>query len=342
MSRRLLNQSKAPQLTRQGVSPSCVYVSPDVLAQLPALSNLLDFFVARFPRTPPDVWRKRFSAGHVLNLQGQALQSDALCTATDAATRQPLYVKQHLYYYRHVEAEARIPFDEVLLYQDEHLLVVDKPHFLPVTPSGRYVQETLLVRLKNKLGLPSLSPLHRLDRDTAGLVLFAVQAHERGAYQGLFHCRVVNKTYEAIAPYKSDIALPVVRRTHLAESAIYMQMAEYEELPPNSQTEIVLLERLSQQGNIANVSNAANAEQGLARYQLKPSTGKRHQLRVHMNALGIPILNDGIYPTLTPEQHVFTGADYAKPLQLLAKAIQFTDPISGEIRAFESQRTLCG
>jgi tRNA pseudouridine32 synthase / 23S rRNA pseudouridine746 synthase len=336
MSRRLLNQSKAPQLTRQGVSPSCVYVSPDVLAQLPALSNLLDFFVARFPRTPPDVWRKRFSAGHVLNLQGQALQPDALCTATDAATGQPLYLQQHLYYYRHVEAEAHIPFDEVLLYQDEHLLVVDKPHFLPVTPSGRYVQETLLVRLKNKLGLPELSPLHRLDRDTAGLVLFAVQAHERGAYQELFHRRAVNKTYEAIAPYKPDLALPVVRRTHLAESAIYMQMAEYEGLVPNSQTEIVLLERLSQQ------ANAASGAQALARYQLKPSTGKRHQLRVHMNALGIPILNDGIYPTLTPEQHVFTEADYAKPLQLLAKAIQFTDPISGEIRAFESQRTLCG
>jgi tRNA pseudouridine32 synthase/23S rRNA pseudouridine746 synthase len=243
---------------------------------------------------------------------------------------------QHLYYFRHVEAEPLIPFDEVVLYQDEHLVVADKPHFLPVTPSGRYVQETLLVRLKNKLGLPELSPLHRLDRDTAGLVLFGVQAKDRGAYQQMFHDRQVHKTYEAIAPYfadREDLQLPMTYESRLEDSDIYMQMHEVAGTP-NSRTQIAL------QSILPARPNGARAGERLASYELKPVTGKRHQLRVHMNALGIPILNDGIYPTLTPEQLVMTEADYAKPLQLLAKRLVFVDPITKVERVFESQRRL--
>ena len=300
---------------KNGVGASRVFLPPQ---QAYRYTTLLDFFVKQFPNVAPDIWQARFADGLITDQTGSAVSPSAA------------YVpKQHLFYYRHVESEPRIPFEEVVLYQDEHLVVADKPHFLPVTPSGRYVQETLLVRLKNKLGLPNLSPLHRLDRDTAGLVLFGVQAKERGAYQQMFHDRQVNKTYEAIAPYREDLALPMTYESRLEDSDIYMQMHEVAGTP-NSRTQIALQSILP-----ANPSGVR-----LASYELKPVTGKRHQLRVHMNALGIPILNDGIYPTLTPEQLVMTDVDYVKPLQLLAKRLEFVDPITKAQRVFESKRTL--
>ncbi len=305
--------SSAP--TRAGVSASVVYLPPE---KSKTCGTMFEFFTQEFSKINASIWQERFDQGLVVDQAGCAVSPNAA------------YVpKQHLFYYRHVESEPRIPFDEVILYQDEHLVVADKPHFLPVTPSGRYVQETLLVRLKNKLGLPNLSPLHRLDRDTAGLVLFGVQAKERGAYQQMFHDRQVHKTYEAIAPYREDLALPMTYESRLEDSDIYMQMHEVGG-KPNSRTQIALQSILP-----ANPSGVR-----LASYELKPVTGKRHQLRVHMNALGIPILNDGIYPTLTPEQLVMTEADYANPLQLLAKRLEFVDPITKTERVFESQRRL--
>ena len=224
-----------------------------------------------------------------------------------------------VYYYRDVEVEPRIPFDEVILHQDGHLIVVDKPHFLPVTPSGKYLQETVLVRLKRKLGLDDLIPIHRIDRDTAGLVLFSVQPATRDAYQALFRDRAVHKTYEALAPWKPELAFPLTRHSRIEEGEGFMTQREVEGTP-NALTHIQVLE----------------VKGHLARYQLKPVTGKRHQLRVHMLALGIPIQGDGIYPVLTPEGQI----DYDNPLQLLAKSIEWVDPISGEVRRFESRQNL--
>ena len=226
---------------------------------------------------------------------------------------------RRLYYYRNVAHEPHIPFEEVVLWQDGHLLVVDKPHFLPVIPSGHYLRETVLVRLKAKLKLPELSPIHRIDRDTAGLVLFSTRADTRNAYQNLFRERAVAKTYECIAPWNPDLAWPLHRESHIAEGSHFMQQAERDG-PVNAITDIAPLETAGD----------------WARYQLTPLTGQRHQLRVHMAALGLPILHDGIYPTLTPEG----DHDYARPLQLLARAIAFADPITGQRRAFGSQRTL--
>jgi tRNA pseudouridine32 synthase / 23S rRNA pseudouridine746 synthase len=279
---------------------------------------MLDFFIQQFPKIDPTIWQQRFNDGLVVDNSGQAVKPHSAYVGG-----------QHLYYFRHVAAEPRIPFDEVVLFQDEHLVVADKPHFLPVTPSGRYVQETLLVRLKNKLGLPHLSPLHRLDRDTAGLVLFSVNPKERGAYQQMFHDRKLEKTYEAIAPYREDLQLPMTYESRMEDSNIYMQMHEVKG-KPNSRTQI----------RLQRILPANQSGERLASYELKPITGKRHQLRVHMNALGIPILNDGIYPILTPEQLVMTEADYAKPLQLLARDLVFVDPITGAERVFESERRL--
>lgn len=271
-------------------------------------ATVLEFLVQRFPAITPAQWLQRLQDGDVMDDQGLVLDTDSLYTP-----------KRRLYYYRALEVEPHIPFDEVVLWQDAHLLVVDKPHFLPVIPSGKYLQETVLVRLKNRLGLRDLVPIHRIDRDTAGLVLFSINPTTRDAYHALFRDRVVDKTYACVAPWNPALPWPIHRESRIAVSSHFMQQTEVEG-PVNAITDITPLETLGP----------------WARYQLQPLTGQRHQLRVHMAALGLPLLFDGMYPTLTPED----ATDYARPLQLLAQRIAFTDPLSGEARSFTSQRTL--
>ena len=293
-----------PPADRNGVGPSCVV--------LPAgpWRTMADFLVERFARVPASTWMERLHRGDVVDDQGQVMAADT-----------PFEAGRRLYYFRALATEPRIPFEATVLWQDEHLLVVDKPHFLPVVPSGKYLQETVLIRLKNALGLQALSPIHRIDRDTAGLVLFSKQEASRGAYQELFRTRQVEKTYECVAPWNADLPWPITRHSRIRPSSHFMQQAE---MPgePNALTHITPIEVLG----------------GLARYALKPVTGQRHQLRVHMAALGLPIVGDGIYPTLTPEG----SADYQNPLQLLAQSIAFTDPIHGEPHRFKSLRQLTG
>jgi tRNA pseudouridine32 synthase/23S rRNA pseudouridine746 synthase len=222
-----------------------------------------------------------------------------------------------LYYYRHLPVEPRIPFEAQVLFQDAHLVVVDKPHFLPTMPAGRYVQETLLVRLKQSLGLDSLAPLHRLDRETAGVTLFAIQPGERAAYHALFKERAVHKQYEAIAPWRGG--MPPVYRSQIVPGEPFFRYAEAAG-EPNSETHIAVLEK---QGD-------------WARYRLSPVTGRTHQLRVHMAALGVPIRNDRFYPEVVN----IADGDYRAPLQLLARSIAFTDPVTGQARQFESAQSL--
>ena len=287
---------------RDGVGPSSV-----VLPQEP-WATVLDFLLARFPGVARSEWVQRMESGTVSSDLGVTLRVDA-----------PYVAGLRVYYFRALPPEPRIPFDEVVLYQNEHLLVVDKPHFLPVMPSGKYLQETVLVRLKNKLGLQDLVPIHRIDRDTAGLVLFSVQRSSRDAYHALFRQHQVQKTYQAIARWDPNLDWPLRRESRIAQSSHFMQQAEVDG-SPNALTRITPLENLG----------------GLARYQLEPVTGQRHQLRVHMAALGLPLVGDGIYPVLTPEG----SADTTQPLQLLAQSIAFTDPVRGRAMRFESQRQL--
>ncbi len=269
---------------------------------------MLDFFSERFPSIKAEVWQQRMAQGLVIDEYGVAV-------TPGRAYQGHLRV----YYYRAVPSEVRIPFDEVVLYQDPHLLVVDKPHFLPVLPAGHYLQETLLVRLKQKLGLDMLAPIHRIDRDTAGVVLFSVRSETRAPYHALFAGRQVKKSYEAIAPWRDDLRLPLTRQSRIVEASHFMLQHEVDG-PVNAVSHIDVLE----------------VHGALARYALMPVTGKRHQLRVHMAALGVPILNDGLYPTLTPEGPI----DYQRPLQLLARSIEFIDPLSGQLRKFESHHKL--
>ncbi len=287
-----------------GVSPSCV-VPPDG-----PWPTLLDFLAARFVHIPRDEWAARLHRGQVTDAQGAAVLPDARFVP-----------HRRYFYYRQPPVERRIPFDETVLYQDELIVVADKPHFLPVTPSGRYLQETLLVRLKRRLGIETLAPVHRIDRDTAGLVLFSVQPATRGRYQGIFRDRLAEKHYEAVARWRDDLALPHVHSSRLQEGETFMTLRE---VPgePNAHTKIELLRRLPD---------------GLALYGLQPLTGRRHQLRVHMNALGMPILHDQLYPVLEPER---AEPDYRRPLQLLARRLAFTDPVTGASRRFESGHRL--
>lgn len=295
--------------TINGVSPSVMSLPPFPAGQQPA--NLLSYLelLAHIPQGQS--WFLRMQSGLVLDEHGNPMLPSA-----------PYQAGQRIYYYRHMPHEPHVPFAEAIIYQDAHLLVADKPHFLPVSPTGRYVQETLLVRLKRRTGLDDLVPIHRIDRDTAGLVLFSVQRASRDAYAALFRQRAVHKTYEAIAPYRVDLALPRTHHSRLLQGTSFMQMCE---VPgqPNSETRIELVEQMG----------------AFARYRLQPVTGKRHQLRVHMHALGLPLCGDQIYPVMTPEPDV-AALDYSRPLQLLAKELEFIDPINGQAHTFCSQLCL--
>jgi tRNA pseudouridine32 synthase / 23S rRNA pseudouridine746 synthase len=294
--------------TRNGVGPSSVTV-PGTVTAWPCV---IDFLSSRFASIPRATWAARMADGRVIDAHG------AVITETTPA-------KPHMkvFYYRDITAEPRIPFVETVLFQDAYLVVADKPHFLPVIPSGRYVQETLLTRLKRRLGLDTLTPIHRIDMDTAGLVVFSIQPETRDAYHRLFRQREVAKVYEAIAPVMPGVTFPLTRRSRLVESEQFMQMHE-QPGEANAETQIDVL-----------------VTQGpLARYILRPHTGQKHQLRAHMAALGAPILNDRLYPVIQPYAAVGAAAGYSAPLQLLAKSIAFTDPVTGQARRFESARTL--
>ncbi len=291
--------------TREGVGPSCIALPPG------PWPRVIDFLAERFDTIPRDEIEARMQRGDVLDAAGGFILPG-----------HPYQAHLKLYYYRSIEAEIRVPFEEVVLFEDDFIVVADKPHYLAVTPGGRYLQETLLVRLKRRLGLDTLAPMHRIDRETAGLVLFTKQPETRGRYQALFAQREVEKRYQAIAPYRADLALPMTYRSRLVNADHFMRMREADGVA-NAETRIELIE----------------ARGGLGRYRLLPLTGKRHQLRVQMAALGMPILNDQIYPDHLSNAQIEED-DFTRPLQLLAEFIAFRDPLTGQERQFESKRSL--
>ncbi|MBJ7516351.1 MAG: pseudouridine synthase [Stenotrophomonas sp.] len=271
---------------------------------------LLEGLCARFPRISRAQWQDRFARGRVQDAQGRAL-----------VPGQPWQVGLEIRYFREVEDEPVIPFAERIVHHDAHLLVADKPHFLPVVPAGGHVQQTLLARLVAATGNTDLVPLHRLDRLTAGLVLFSIRPDSRDAYQRLFRERRIGKVYEALAAALPERSFPLQRRSRLQRGEPFHCMRE-EQGEPNSETLIDVLDR---QGPVW-------------RYRLQPVTGRKHQLRVHMAALGAPILGDDLYPAYAPQP----PGDYGRPLQLLARSLSFSDPLSGEPRRFSSGLTLSG
>lgn len=289
---------------RDGVTASCVHL-PDSLVY----SSNFDFLCQTFPHISAETWRQRFDDGLILTQQGEPLAWNSAYLAN-----------QKIYYYRHLSHEIEIPFQHHIIYENEHILVVDKPHFLPVTPAGKYVQQTLLTRLKKQFNLIDLSPIHRLDKDTAGLILFSKQKASRGQYQQLFAQHQVYKQYHAIAAYREEIIFPMLLRLCLQRADPFYTMQVIENNEINSETKISLLQKKGQ----------------WAKYLLEPKTGKMHQLRVHMNYLNLALKNDELYPII---QHRKEG-DFQNPLQLLSYSLCFVDPIEHKEMYFISQQSL--
>jgi tRNA pseudouridine32 synthase / 23S rRNA pseudouridine746 synthase len=281
----------------------------------------LDYMMHRWGHIDPQGIEDRFDAGEIVGEAGVAL---------DRST--PLQDHTFIWYYRTLPPETRMPVELNILHQDDHLLVVDKPHFLPTTPGGTYIQESALVRLRNQLGLPDLIPMHRLDRMTAGVLLLSTNPATRGKYQVLFEKRQVQKEYECVAaaapaPGYPAVDFPVVVRNRMTKSRSYL-LAEVIDGEPNTETRIELLRTFdagTASGGGPAAGPAADPAGRRALYRLEPHSGKTHQLRVHMATLGLGIVNDAFYPELLDK----APDDYAKPLQLLARGIRFIDPISG-------------
>ena len=293
---------KAPLPVRNGLNPSRVG-----LPESGPWETTLDYLLQRFYADRVRV-QEKVDAGEVV---------DAVGIPIDPTT--PFEADAFVYLYRDPLPERRVPFEIEILHRDSDLLVIDKPHFLATMPRGFYIVESALVRLRRELGLPDLSPLHRLDRVTAGVLMFSLRPEQRGAYQQLFAHRKVTKYYEAVADHRPGVPMPTTVRSRIVKER---GTPTADEVPgePNSETRIELLD--------------SSGDVGL--YGLHPATGKVHQLRLHMNSLGLPIRNDNFYPRLLDT----VPYAYSTPLQLIARSVEFDDPFSGERRRFDSHRPL--
>jgi tRNA pseudouridine32 synthase / 23S rRNA pseudouridine746 synthase len=270
-------------------------------------STIRDHLVERLPRVPPERIEELLREERIVDVDGPV--------APDA----PYVPGGVVWFHRDLPDEVAVPFEIGIVHRDADLLVVDKPHFLATIPRGQHIVQTALVRLRQELGLPELIPAHRLDRATAGLVLFVINPLLRGKYQTMFRDRLVHKEYEALARFDPDLELPTTVRSRIVKER---GVITAQEVPgeSNAETRVELIEH----------------RDGLGRYRLLPATGRTHQLRVHLSGLGIPILGDDFYPVLTEKPL----DDFTRPLQLLASVLEFTDPITGVRRQFRSRRTL--
>ncbi|MYT69477.1 MULTISPECIES: pseudouridine synthase [unclassified Streptomyces] len=306
MTRRRPRTPPAPLRQRDGIDPVRVRLPVDGAE---SWATLRDHLVGRLS-AGDGVIDAMIAEGRIVRTDGSAV------TAT--AAYEP---GGTVWFHRDLAPETPVPFPVGIVYRDDHIVVADKPHFLATMPRGSHVTETALARLRRDLGIPALGPAHRLDRLTAGLVLFVVQPQERGKYQTLFGDRLVRKEYEAVAPYDPAVPLPAVLRSRIEKERGVLAAREVPGGEPNAETGVRLDGRAGP----------------LALYRLTPHTGRTHQLRVHMNSLGLPILGDPLYPEVTGP---VAPGDFRRPLQLLARSLEFRDPVTGHEHRFVSARTL--
>lgn len=269
--------------------------------------TVLDYLVRELPDDP---WVEMMAEGQVVDEKSRPWHADSRYAAG-----------RFVHFHRTPAPEVSVPFPLEILHDDGDIVVVDKPHFLATIPRGMHVTETATVRLRRLLDCSDVAPAHRLDRATAGVLIFTRSKQLRRPYQELFASRSVLKEYEAVAAFDASLDFPRVVRSRIVKEHGVM-VAREEPGEPNSETRIELIDRTGK----------------WARYRLFPHTGRTHQLRIHMSSLGIPIKGDPYYPTFTRTP----ADDFDNPLQLLARAIEFDDPITGERRRFESRRTLVG
>ena len=270
-------------------------------------TTILEYLVARFPQVSAAVWHKRVTQGLVTLSDGTTLKEHS-----------PYRHGLTVFYRKEVPSEPPLPEDPVIVYRDEEIIVTDKPHGMPVTPSGQHIERSLFIRLQRITELPDLAPMHRLDMDTAGLVLFTIKSSTRGHYHQLFAEARIEREYEAIAHVDNRQDRTHWRIENRIESDEPWFLQRIVDGPVNAVTEIEWI----------------GSESGMAQFRLFPKTGKRHQLRLHMASIGCPIVGDPFYPTIRKKE----GGE--PPLQLLAKRLAFIDPLSGVPRNFMSTRNL--
>lgn len=289
----------------------------DELIVAPSFKTLVDYIEWRFGDDPTEM-RGKLAQGEIVDERGRPWPEDS-----------PYVAGALIFFYRDPIPEKRVPFEVDVLFEDDDLVVVDKPHFLASTPKGFYVVESALVRMRRALDLPELSPAHRLDRITAGVLVMTKRQELRKPYHDLFAERVIHKTYEAVSGVREDLVLPATVRSRIKKEMGIM-WAQTIEGEPNTESLVELLD--TKESNPE--THGGHSRVGL--YKLTPHTGKTHQLRIHMASLGLGILNDNYYPSY----YSVEPDDYRNPLQLLSRSIEFEDPMTGKTRYFESKRTL--
>lgn len=272
-------------------------------------ATLLDFLEKRFPKIDRSVWEKRMENGSVLDTHLLPIRVD-----------EPYIPGKRIFYFREIQEEISVPFQEEIVYSDSRILVVSKPHFLPVIPAGPYVNQCLLNRLKKTTGNGDLSPIHRIDRETAGLVVFSVDLGTRGLYQQLFMENKVRKTYEAVTDIHGILPTGLVQVENRIVTGDPFFRMKTEQGTPNARSRIECI----------------HYSDRYALFRIQPETGKKHQIRLHLSGLGFGIVNDRYYPDLLPEQPL----NFDKPLQLLARSLEFTDPVSEKNLSFTCSRSL--
>ena len=330
----------SPLPVRNGVNATRLH-----LPKTGSWATVAEYLLERFGHVDPEGILRRFDDGEIVGLGGIKLDRNT-----------PMGEHEFIWYYRTLPVETPIPFEAKILHQDEHLLVVDKPHFLPTTPGGKFIQESALVRLRNQTGIDDLVPMHRLDRATAGVILFAVNPETRGAYQMLFERREISKRYKAVVALSAGEGLETgvvlqangEHRENRSTAELHQLLSKMpltyenrmskvkgqlrsivEDGEPNAQT-LIKVEATGYSGGFHEGTEVALMD-------LEPHSGKTHQLRIHLASLGLGIINDAFYPRLWD----LAPDDYARPLQLLAHTISFNDPLTGDHRSFSSQQLLC-
>ena len=349
-ARRTHRRLLTPPLTQKnGIDP--IQLTLPLLEELPAELTpnnaapvtIADYLVARFYPNDPQIIHARFNTGEVRLDDGTILSSDS-----------PYMPGERIWYFRELADEPQLPSDMPVLYEDEHVLAIDKPHFLPTTPRGSYIAQTALTKLRVREQNPLLIPIHRLDRPTAGVLLFAKTVQARRPFQMMFQHRQASKTYRAVAPVPSDVtaaeqALSTERlrvRSQIQKIRDQLQVQQLSEqecaaqgVEPNTLTTVKILRTFTPSAQAVEgwrAEPALNKKQEWALYDLEPHTGKTHQLRAHLNLLGSPILGDVLYPQVLPD----TPDRPEHPLQLLAYSLHFEHPITGERVDLHSGRSL--